>query len=79
MCFVSIIKAIGFRVSSLGLSLSNTQGHSDPEILPQAAERSGAVGLKKTSPWPCSALPGVTLPFFCYTKDFFKCLCDNGL
>lgn len=79
LCFVSVIKAIGFRVSSLCRSLSNTHGHLDPEILLQAAEKERAVGLKKMSPRPCSAPPGVTLPFFCYTKDFFKCLCDNGL
>lgn len=79
LCFVSVIKAIGFRVSSLCRSLSNTHGHLDPEILLQAAEKERAVGLKEMSPRPCSAPPGVTLPFFCYTKDFFKCLCDNGL
>lgn len=37
LCFVSVIKAIGFRLSSLCLSLSNTHGHSDPEILLRAA------------------------------------------
>lgn len=41
--------------------------------------RGAGGGAEETSPWPCSALPGVTLPFFCYTKDFFKGLCDNGL
>ena len=41
--------------------------------------RGAGGGAEETTPWPCSARPGVTLPFFCYTKDFFKCLCDNGL
>lgn len=54
LCFVSVIKAIGFRVSSLCLSLSNTHGHLDPEILLLAAERSGRWGWRK-------CLPGLAL------------------
>lgn len=50
LCFVSVIKAIGFRIPSLRPSLSNTHGHLDPEILLRAAGKERAVGLKEMSP-----------------------------